>query len=888
MKKYQKGIITTLGIIVGIFILNIIISTTTGVNVLSNTINYVQKKMAPNKEEVKSIELSSDDYDASKGGSYKIDKSAHWTGTDTAQINFNVNTKSKRSTRPKDIILVLDTSGSMRNQRIASVKKDTTEFISKFLENKENRISIISFDSKATVLSDWTSDPSELTSKINAINDKISTSALTNYYQALIEVDKLLESYEKKDGRDLSVFFLTDGLPCDDRPNEITQYKLLKEKYPYLIINGVQYEMGRYIRPEIKNISDYQYSANSSTLASIMNDVIYNIDNYEKFELIDYIDNDYFYVEDVNDIKVSIGKVELTEENGVQKVIWTAEPNEFRTGSSANMIINLKLKKQYVGNEGYYPTNKKFEVTTKLPNEKEIKQTTDKTPILKAGYKVSYDTNTPTGCEIANFEETHYSFEKVKIADKLSCEGYTFKGWKIIDPVSRVNVDYFIMPSKDVTLTAQWSKQDISKSMDGTVHEAPPSIMKAYSDYSNDDYHNGNYKSKVTKIVFSDNTGIPTTAIEHWDVSKEGNGSVIAYIEDDGTGNGTYKVTIGGNGKVIANEDSSYLFRHFSRLKEIDLRYFDTSNVTDMSFMFSDCGSLTTLDVSNFDTSKVTNMGSMFYGCSNLTTLDLSNFDTSKVTDMSYMFTNSRNITTIDVSNFDTGNVTNMWSMFDNCSNLTTLDVSNFNTSNVTNMGYMFSGCNSLTTLDVSNFNTSNVKDMSNMFRSCNNLTTIGVSNFDTSEVTNMSSMFENCRSLTALDVSNFDTSKVTDMNSMFYYCSSLTTLDVSNFDTSKVTNMADMFENCSNLTTLDVSNFDTSNVTNMGYMFSDCKKLTTTINIRPTRVYSYNSMFSRAATDDGASITVNYTSENSALVDRMIATKSSTSHVVKGNLITD
>ena len=45
--------------------------------------------------------------------------------------------------------------------------------------------------------------------------------------------------------------------------------------------------------------------------------------------------------------------------------------------------------------------------------------------------------------------------------------------------------------------------------------------------------------------------------------------------------------------------------------------------------------------------------------------------------------------------------------------------------------------------------------------------------------------------------------------------------------------------------------------------------------------------MFLNAATKPGAIITVNYTSSSlSPLVDRMIATKSSNSNVVKGNQI--
>ena len=52
------------------------------------------------------------------------------------------------------------------------------------------------------------------------------------------------------------------------------------------------------------------------------------------------------------------------------------------------------------------------------------------------------------------------------------------------------------------------------------------------------------------------------------------------------------------------------------------------------------------------------------------------------------------------------------------------------------------------------------------------------------------------------------------------------------------------------------------------------------------TGTTSYSNMFSNAATDPNAKITVNYTSATSSLVDSMSATKASNSNVVKGNQI--
>ena len=60
------------------------------------------------------------------------------------------------------------------------------------------------------------------------------------------------------------------------------------------------------------------------------------------------------------------------------------------------------------------------------------------------------------------------------------------------------------------------------------------------------------------------------------------------------------------------------------------------------------CSALTSLDLKNFDTQNITNMRKMFYGCSALTSLDLKNFDTQYVTDMRGMFSGCAALTTIN------------------------------------------------------------------------------------------------------------------------------------------------------------------------------------------------------------------------------------------------
>ena len=353
----------------------------------------------------------------------------------------------------------------------------------------------------------------------------------------------------------------------------------------------------------------------------------------------------------------------------------------------------------------------------------------------------------------------------------------------------------------------------------GKVKEAPTgSKMKAYVtqadleswNYPQTDFHTDAYRSKITSIITKNDNIVPATAVESWDISEAGDGSVMAYVEKTGevlepapsnakiysndekvndmskpiyatplsetNTNYAYKLTIGGKDGIIANESMIGYFYEFTNMTSIDLSVLDTSEVTNMSNMFSACIRLTSLDVSNFDTSKVIDMSDMFDQCYMLTSLDLRNFNTSEVIDMSSMFSACISLTSLDVSNFDTSKVIDMSDMFSR---------SDFDSMHIEK-------------INVSNFDTSKVIDMSDMFAGCSSLTSLDVSNFDTSKVINMSDMFSECSSLTSLDLSSFDTSKVTTMNWIFNKCSKLTKIMVSNkWVINSGASTDRMFDNC-------------------------------------------------------------------------------------------
>lgn len=709
---------------------------------------------------VKSITIDSEklNYEENESGSYKITKSAEWIAKGKARITFQVDTKElKKENTKADTILIVDTSASMSGEKLDKVKSDSIDLIQKALQDNNNRIGIIEFNDTASIVSNLSNDISDLTNKINSL----TTSGNTNYYQALVKLDEILNNYQKEQNRELTVLFLTDGYPNVATPNEIAQYKYLKSEYPYLNINAIQYEMGNTVLEEIKNISDKQYVADMNTLSNILIDASAPRQTYNEFKITDYINKEYFKIENKEDITTSIGTTTLDKEDG--KITWNLD--NLSSGSSATMTIDVYLKEEYIDKFDLYKTNTKEEVTSEIDGIKENISKTD-TPILSNSFTVSYDENTPAGCNVEGTlpESKQYSvFNPVKIEETtITCEGYEFQGWEVAnkDNVSMIGNSYFISDGNDIKLRAIWSKVSLNKSMDGKVNEIKSKLKSLNFDDETWEIYQGEfwndaYKLNTTKVIIQNKLSPIEGAVEFWDVSEATDGSVMAYavLNEDQS---TYTIYLQGSRKIIAPENSAYLFAGFDVLESIEgLEYLDTSQVTDMSYMFSYCSNLTSLNLSNFDTSSVINMNDMFSNCFNLTELDVSGFDTSNVTDMSSMFYFCFNLKTLNLKNFNTSKVENMNSMFYHCENITNLDLSSFNTSNVTDMDWMFSNCSSLIDIDLSSFDTSNVISMYQMFGSCSSLTTLDLSSFDTSKVLSIQLMFSKCSNLKLIDFRN-------------------------------------------------------------------------------------------------------------------------------------
>ena len=497
-KNKQKFAIGTIAVLVlSIFTLLIV----PGQNIVKTGVKKFLNSIGIYTEEIKSVEIQSDDYN--NPGSWHIDKSAEWVGLNKAQVTFDVNSVMKTNENYKDIILVIDISGSMEGDKLQKAINDSKELINYVLSDTNNRVAIITFDSTSTIVSGLSNKKDELLKKLDAIVE----AGATNYNAGLQNVDTIMNGYTKESNRDVVTLFLTDGYPNEDTPNQIGTYETIKEKYPYMTINGVQYEMGKEIIDEIKQITDSQWTADQTTLNNVLLDASVSPIAYENFTVTDYID-EKFQINSVNDIKVTTGTVTLGEENGLQRIVWNLGNNSYLTGGNTKMYINLTLKEQYTNTDGFFTTNNKEVIESKLPDEKAKTVNSTNTPVLKGMYEVIYDTNTPDSCTLTSISnEKYFIYENVtQKKNELSCKGYLFKGWEIDEEdekdITKVNDDIFKMPGHDVTIRATWAKQSIEKSMDGTIYEKQ-TLYKVFEEEAKDETYvkeyMGSHKDSFTE-----------------------------------------------------------------------------------------------------------------------------------------------------------------------------------------------------------------------------------------------------------------------------------------------------------------------------------------------------------------------------------------------------
>ena len=121
---------------------------------------------------VPSVEIFSGNtsYGNSNPGAWKVTKSAKWTDMSKAQITFEVDSVLKYDAENKlDVVMVIDNSESMWGDKMEQVIHDAAELTESVLSDPANKISLITFNSEATVLSGLTNDKNTLLNYIRNI-----------------------------------------------------------------------------------------------------------------------------------------------------------------------------------------------------------------------------------------------------------------------------------------------------------------------------------------------------------------------------------------------------------------------------------------------------------------------------------------------------------------------------------------------------------------------------------------------------------------------------------------------------------------------------------------------------------------------------------------------
>jgi Ca-activated chloride channel family protein len=161
----------------------------------------------------------------------------------------------------KDIVFVIDTSGSMSGEKIEQAKRALKFYINNL--NEKDNFDIITFNTNIEKFSDeLIKATSENLEKAIKFTDKISASGGTNIHDALIEALQMLD--EENNGRTDILIFLTDGKPTvgvTDTEKILNSIVKQNTKNTRIFVFGVGYEVNTHLLDRIsgknKGVSEY-------------------------------------------------------------------------------------------------------------------------------------------------------------------------------------------------------------------------------------------------------------------------------------------------------------------------------------------------------------------------------------------------------------------------------------------------------------------------------------------------------------------------------------------------------------------------------------------------------------------------------------------------------
>lgn len=402
------------------------------------------------------------DYDANEEGAWKITKYATWISKNKAMITYNLNTIAPENRSSTDYILVVDGSLNEHNSNFSSAIKT---MLTNMFDDGRNRVALIGFNNTASLITDFSYDDTSL----NVALDSFLTESRTakkeiSYYSAFSKIAEFMEGYTPEEAENVKVVFVTDGKPVIDSPKEVSIYQELKNNYSELSFLAIQYEMGDEVVQEIKNISDEQIVVNANNVWNVLSNIYFGQDYYDSFVLSDYFREPF----KILNVKTINGTADILSDHSVE---WNLMTSSFGAGGKASMTIYVEASSDYNIGDILPVTDTTF-VNYSYNGGEDSLESID-TPTLATAFNVIYDSNAPASCTVTNMPSNTLTgiYDVVKpISQVPKCNGYSFKGWELVtDGIKTNNDGSFIMPYKNVTYRAKWSKVSLNKSLDGTL-----------------------------------------------------------------------------------------------------------------------------------------------------------------------------------------------------------------------------------------------------------------------------------------------------------------------------------------------------------------------------------------------------------------------------------
>ena len=248
--------------------------------------------------------------------------------------------------------------------------------------------------------------------------------------------------------------------------------------------------------------------------------------------------------------------------------------------------------------------------------------------------------------------------------------------------------------------------------------------------------------------------------INKFDVSKEKDGSVMAWVEN------TTEMYIGGRGGIIADQSLNTMFSYYTSVESITFKnVLDTRDTTSVYNMFLSCVKLLTTDVNKLDTGNIQNFQFMFANCVSMKELDISSWNVESAINMSGMFVNDKELYTIKLGTKHAEKVKTFENMFKDCPTIAFLNLSHFYTRDAVNYKGMFKDSR-VQELDLSGFKMRADANLSQMFSYMYSLNKVYVSENWSDIVKTDCLPFWACTGLTGsqtsqqegLDMANYDT----------------------------------------------------------------------------------------------------------------------------------